>query len=284
VEEKSTALFLKEGQRIQVKVDQVSTLPHSWRDYLSNTIYLTFHYKQEGYEARFTIDSLYVAAGDSLYLLYHSQLNTFRQVKQALPFNQFQTNSRLIKWSVINTFYPENRWLVLCLTLSGFFFLYTCGVLISITGWNFLQTAGRFVGIMLLVGSTLFLSYDCWQYYQYYQHIKTNGQETKVTIIDTDRSSYSSRQSRDWKWYIYTAKVDFQGDEKIIPLQERDYLLLKPGDELLVLNEEVLQEMIPVDYPMDYRQFLLALFFWLMSFSVFYRQCIRSNKTIKPLF
>jgi hypothetical protein len=281
IEEKSAALFLKEGQRILVKVEEVSTLPHSWRDYVSNTTYLTFQYKQEKYEARFMNDRQLVSAGDSVYLLYHSQLDTFRQVKQVLPFNQSQPKSRLIKWSVINTFNPENRWLVLSLTFSAFFFLYTCGVVVSITGWNFLQTAGRFVGIILLIAATLFLSYDCWTYYQYYQRVKTNGQQAKATIIHTDRNAYSSRQSRDWKWYMYTAKVDFQGQEKIIPIQEKDYALLKPGDELLVLNEEVLKEVIPVDYPIDYRQFWLAIFFWLMSFFVFYRQCMLSNQTNK---
>jgi hypothetical protein len=281
LEEKLANEFIKEGHLVRVKVEDTSTEPESWKDYLSNSVYLSFSYQHQVYEARFVSDTIYVSTGDSVSLFYHPGLKAFMQIQQPFHFNQSKGSSRLIKWSVINSFSQENKWLAICLVLAAAFLLFSGGVLVTITGWGFLQVIGRFIGSMLLVGGALFFSYDSWHYYRYYQHIKTNSEQTKVTILDTDRSSYYSRQSRYWKSYLYTAKVAFEGQQRIIPLQERDYDRLTAGDQLEVLYDVSLEELIPLDYPIDYRQFYLVLFFWSVSFLIIYHQLIRPKKTTK---
>lgn len=282
-EEKLSNQFGREGQLVSVKIEDTSTKQHSWQDYLGNVLYLTFQYKNQIYTARFVTDTLYVSTGDRVSLLYHPGIDAFRQPGgQLLHFNQSQGSSRLIKWSVVGTFSEENRWLMLCLVFSAFFFMFASGTLVTITNWNFLTVIGRFVFVVFLMAATLFFTYDVWEYYQYHQHIKANGREMEVKIMDTDQRSYSSRQSRSWKWYFYTATVRFQGQERVIPLKEADYEELKPGDQFLVLYDKTLDDMMPVGYPVDYRQFFVVCFFWLISAIVIWHMVIRPKRTSTP--
>jgi hypothetical protein len=265
LEEKVAGQFHREGQLIRVKIEDTSRENRSWRDYLGNTSYLHFHYRQHPYTVRFVMDTLYVGSGDPVALLYHPGLDAFRQPGEQFRFQQSTNTSRLIRWSVVGTFSPENRWLVICLVLSGFFFFFVSGILVTLTGSHFLRTIGQWSVGLLLMGGALFFTYDSMAYYRYYQRIKTEGVRNQVKVIDTDRSSYSTRQSRHWKWYRYSARVRFENQEKVIPIEEADYEVLRPGDPLPVLYVKSLDDMMPVNYSLDYRQFFVTAFLWLMS-------------------
>jgi hypothetical protein len=264
-DEKLANQFLKEGQLVPVKIEDTSNKPLSWRDYLGNVSYLTFHYNRKAYTTRFLIDTLYVGTGDRVSLLYHPRIDAFRQPGQQFHFKDDKSQSRLIRWSMVNTFSSENRWLVACLFLSGIFCLFACGVLANITNWDFFGAIGRLFFVMLLLAGSIFFTYDFWEYHQYFQHLRTNGRQMTVKVLETDRMSYSTRQSRHWKSYLYLARVQLNRQERTIPLEEADYEVLKPGDSLSVLYDETLDDMMPVSYSMDYRQLWVVVFFWVIT-------------------
>jgi hypothetical protein len=122
--------------------------------------------------------------------------------------------------------------------------------------------------IVLLLGGTAFLTYDSWQYVQYYGQLKAHSRPTEATVISTDRSSYYSRGSRHWKSYLYTAWVQFEGRQRIIPLEEETFGAIRPGDSLPVLYAPSLDDLMPVDYAMDHRQFYALVIAWLLTLYV----------------
>jgi hypothetical protein len=110
---------------------------------------------------------------------------------------------------------------------------------------------------------------------QYYGRLKANGRPVAVHVTGTDRAAYYRRQSRYGKSYRYTARVQFNGQERVIPLEEAGYEALRPGDRLTVLYDPSLEDMMPVDYPMDSREFIALGFAWLVSLYFLGRKLFR---------
>ena len=272
--------FRREGRPVSVTVAETSDEPRSWRDHLGNVIYLTFRYRQQPYTARFVTDTLRVGQGDHLSLLYHGGLDAFRQPGQGqqIHFKKSTGTSRLVKWSVLYSLSEENQWLYACGFLAFFFFIFSTGTLATITGWHFLPGSGYALLVVALLGGTAFLTYDSWQYVQYYGHLKAHGRPAEVPVIRADRHSYSTRASRSWRTYRYTATVPWKGQERVIPLQEESYEELLPGDALPVLYDPVLDDLMPANYTMDYREFLLTAVAWGLTLYFLWRKITRRAK------
>jgi hypothetical protein len=245
-----------------VTVAGTSDEPRTWRDHLGNVTYLTLRYKQQPYTVRFVMDTLRVGAGDHLSLLYHAGLDAFRQPGQPVHFTKSTGTSRLVRWSVLYALSEETQWLVACGFLGFFFFLFSVGTLATVTGWHLLPGSGYALMVVALLGGTAFLTYDSWQYVQYHGHLKAHGRPAEVPVIRTDRHAYFARGKGRWKWYRYTATVPWEGQKRVIPLEEASYEELLPGDALPVLYDPALDDLMPANYAMDYREFPLTVIAW----------------------
>jgi hypothetical protein len=267
--------FRREGRPVSVTVEGTSYEPRTWRDHLGNVVYLTFHYRQQPYTVRFVRDTLWVGEGDHLPLRYHAGLDAFRQPGQPIRFKESTGTSRLVKWTVLYSLSEEIKWLLACVLLAVAFFLFSTGSLATITGRHVLPGSGYALLVVALLGGTAFLTYDSWQYVQYYRHLKAHGRPAEVPVIRADRHSYFTRGSRGWQSYRYTATVPWKGQERVIPLSEAGYEALRPGDALPVLYDPVLDDLMPADYGMDYREFPLTVIAWGLTLYFLWRKITR---------
>ena len=281
-ETKQQNRFANEGQLLTVTVNEEDYTQRSWRDMLGNSKYLSFRYQGKPYQVRYVTDTTFVGPGDRVQLLYHPDYDAFRQPGNgSLRFQRDTTKSRLINWSVVNSFSSESSWLMLCLVCSAAFFFYGSGVIVMLTGLTFLQSIARIMLVVILLGISGFLTYDSWMYYHYYQHLKANGHTVSVIVIDTDRTTQTGRRSS-IKTYTYRATIRYQQQKRIILISEDDYERLKPNDTLQAYYDESVNDFMSVDNPLDYWHFLAAAFFWLIT-AIIGWNILFSQKSIKSL-
>lgn len=273
--------FVKEGQLISVTVNQADHKQRSLRDIMGNSVYLTVAYKGKDYTTRYVRDTTYVSAGDRVQLLYHPRYDAFRQPGDEIHFDQSKRKSRLIDWTAIRFFSNENRLLFFCLFLSIATFFLISGVIATVLPVPFLQSLARFVFVATLFAAAVFFTYDTWRYYQYYQHLKTDGQQVTVRVLDTDRKARFRQSSRHtfYKVYDYDATIQYQKQERVIPISEDDFERLKPNDSLKVFYDESIDDFMSVDYSLTYSQILLPAFFWLLAFILLRPGSTRTKKS-----
>ena len=261
--------FVKEGQLVSVTVDRAEHEQRTWRDILSNSAYLTFRHKGKDHTSRFVADTTYVGAGDRVQLLYHPTHDAFRQPRNDVRFDQSTRKSRLIGWTTVRSFTNENRLLLLCLMLSTASFFFISGVIVTVIPIPFLQAIARLLFIVTLTIGAAFFTYDTYQYFNYYQHLKTNGRKIAVPVLDTDRRSIGRGGSRRTysrtHWYRYEATIRYQAQERVIPISEADFETLKPNDTLTAYYDESVNDFMSVNYPPDYWQVLGPAFLWLIT-------------------
>ena len=258
--------FVQEGQRISVLVDKGEQKHRSWRDMISNSTYLTFQYKGKAYTTRFVMDSGYVGSGDRVQLLYHPVYDAFRQPRNEIRYDQSNRKSRLVEWSTVRSFTDENKLLFLCIILTTASFFLIAGVMATIIPVGFLQDIARFVLMVELMIAAVFFTYDTYQYFQYYQHLKTNGHEVAVQVLDTRRKAVGNNtRNTAWKTYTYEATIQYQQQERVIPISEDDYETLKPKDTLKAYYDASVNDFMSVNYPPDYWLVAVPAFFLLIS-------------------
>ncbi|GAB3640186.1 hypothetical protein [Spirosoma arcticum] len=270
--------FAKEGQLLSVTVDRAEHDQRTWRDILGNSAYLTFRYKGKAYTSRFVTDSTYVSDGDRIQLLYHPAYNALRQPRNDVRFDQSIRKSRLIGWTTIRSFTDENRLLLLCLILSAASFFLISGVIVTIVPIPFLQDIARLMLVAAVAVGAAFFTYDTYHYYQYYQRLKIDGREVAVRVMDTNRWSVGrGRGSRRTHWYRYEATIQYQAQERAIPISEADFETVKPNDTLKAYYNESVNDFMSINYGPDYWLVIVPAFFWLITILL-----IRSGFTSQP--
>ena len=275
--------FLKEGKVVEVKVADVDGTQRSYRDMLGNSRYVTFPYRQKRYTIRVVFDTAWVSSGDRIRLLYHPQLDEFRQ--QFFDRKPGRVESRLVNWSSVRGFSKENKLLLGFLVVVTSLFFFAGGLLVSLTGWTILQTIARFVLIAVLGIAAAFFTYDTWEYVQYYQHLKANGQPMDVTVLDTDRHRVGrSTRSSGFALYVYDAVFTYQAEKWVVPITEDDYETLKPNDKLRVLHDSSLNDFMSATYSGDYAQAIVPVFFWVLFLVVGWNVLVKSEKRGKLKF
>ena len=260
--EKELQQFIKEGEPVTVQVTATDRQNLTWYDQFSNKAYITFNYHNQPYTVRYIQDSGWVSTGDRLTLLYHPQLNTFRQASKQIHFKARSAQSRLLQFSFTSMWSDERKWLVLTWLLIITITLIALGLLSNILQLPILQQVGKFILTALVVGGALYFTYNGWQYNRYYSKIKDHSQQSTVTVLSTDYHRRSRRS--DWG-YTYDARVQFGNEQKVIPIEEEDYEKLKPNDPLTVLYNSELNDMMPVNYTPDRSNIWMSLFFWVLA-------------------
>ncbi|MCY7352906.1 MAG: hypothetical protein LH606_19980 [Cytophagaceae bacterium] len=265
--------FVTEGQPVEVIVRDVSRERKTWLDAFGNSAYVDFPYRGRNYTTRFASDTLWVSAGDRVQLLYHPQLDAFRQpVTVRKPG---RVTSRLIKWSVVAGFSREYQLLAGFLLVAAALFFFGGGVLVMITGWTFIQDLARLVLVALLAAGALFFTYDSIAYYRYYQHLRSQGQPLEVTALDKYKTAHGRRSV---SWYTYDATIRFENQERVIPIEEDEYEMLRPPAPLRVLYDREQDDLVSATYAMEYSQFFAPVFLWVLLGVVLWKQDFKKRK------
>ncbi|OQP46858.1 hypothetical protein A4H97_04865 [Niastella yeongjuensis] len=264
--EKELQQFIKEGQPVKVQVTATDRQNHVWYDQFSNKVYITFNYNNQSYSTRYIQDSGWVYVGDKLTLLYHPQYNAFRQATKQINFKDRTNRSLLLDFSFVSMWNDERKWLLLTLILGTAFVLLTMGLISSIVHIPLLAHVGRLIVTAGVLSFALYFTYNGWQYHSYFNKIKNEGQQKTVTIISTEYQRHSKRSDA-W-WVTYEAWVQFDKEQRMIPIEEDDYDKLKANDQLPVFYNPSLNDMMPVNYTGDNMNIWVAVFFW--AFAAFF--------------
>ncbi len=260
--EKLSQQFFKEGIPVEVEVTDADRQAHSWYDQFTNPVYLTFNHQGHTYTTRFVQDSGWIAEGDRLTLLYHSKMDAFRQPGKQISFDSFGDCSRLINFTVAGMWSDERKWQLLAIGFTVFSLLLLSVVLGALVHLPWLKPLQRFIFVGLLLAGSLYITYSAWQYYRYYQKIKSDSREETVTIISTD---YHARSRKSNWWFRYEARVQSGNQQKVIPIEKSDFEKLRPNDRLQVFHNSELNDMMPLNYSPDHSNIVVALFFWLLT-------------------
>ena len=259
--EKISQQFIVEGQPVVVQVTATDRQSRAWYDWLSNPVYITFKYHKHSYITRYQPDSGWVQKGDRLALLYHPQLDAFRQPGKRIHFTSKNDRSRLLRFSITNMWSDERKWFMLSLAFSIVFFFIVLRMMNSLVQVPLLQHLGRFIIFGLVLFGALYFTYNSWQYYNYYQKIKANSSKLTTRVLSTDYHVHSKRSN----WCRYDARVQYGNEQKMIPVEKEDYNKLRPNDQLPVLYNRELNDMMPENYTPDHSNLLVALFMWALT-------------------
>lgn len=264
--EKELQVFIKEGRPVNVQVTATDRQNRAWYDQFLNKVYITFNYNNQPYTVRYIQDSGWVNTGDQLTLLYHPRYNAFRQTGKQVSFKTRDHRSRLLEFSFISMWSDERKWLLLTLLLATSATLLGLGLISRFVQIPVLAHAGRFIVTAAVIVLAVYFTYNGWQYHQYFNKIRNEGQQRTVTVIRTDYHRHSKR-SDSW-WVTYEARVQFEKEQKVIPIEEEDFDKLKANDQLTVLYNSELNDMMPVNYTSDNMNIWVALFCW--GFAIFF--------------
>ncbi|WP_128545895.1 hypothetical protein [Larkinella soli] len=261
-DEKLQNRFIREGKMVQVKVSETTYEQHDWRDRIGNSHYIHFPYQGKTYTTRYVFDTAWVSVGDRVRLLYHPQLDQFRQIHVERPPSRVV--SPLIEWSTTKGLSLEHKLLGGVILAVCFIFFFAGSLLVLLTGWTFITILARGLLVLVLGALAVFFTYDTIQYYNYWNRLRDNGRPMTVTVEGTDRHSLSRRsrtRSSSFRQYRYEASFRYRNQTRIIPIGEQDYDRLKPKDRLEVLYDPALDDFMPVGYAGDRFKVLLPLFF-----------------------
>ncbi|CCH54330.1 hypothetical protein BN8_03492 [Fibrisoma limi BUZ 3] len=258
--------FEREGRSIRVHIDDVSYAQRSWKDFLGNSVYITFHYNQNHYQARYVQDTSYVSRGAYTTLLYLADLDSFRQPDPEPPHPRMHRTSRLVKWTVVNDVTTENKVLGGLIVAASVLFFLSVSLINYLVPVPLLQTIGKGIVVVAWVGLSVFLTYDTVEQYNYWNRLRSGGQPAQVTILSTDKVSKSGGRSRhgrsSFRTYSYRATVRFQRQERVIAISEDDYETARAGDRLNVVYNPALDDLMPAGYSLPMDEYLVPVFVW----------------------
>lgn len=269
-------LISTEGQRVTVRTDDVSREYRSWKDPFGNIAYLRFTYNNKPYTLRYQQDTSWLSSGDRIVLFYHPGTDVFRQPRTYSAFKDNSNQSKLVKFTIISFWNDGRKWLVACVLLSSIFVLLLSGLLATLTGSTIVRTAGRLVFIALLLAGVAYLTYNTWQYYRYYNQLKSGAHEETVQVLSTYRRNTSRRSN--W-FYTYEATVQHGKQERVIPIEEEEYRVLKPGAPLQVYYNSQLNDMMSINHSPDHTNLLATLFAWVLLLYFTRQQWLKIRNT-----
>ncbi|HEX8657953.1 MAG TPA: hypothetical protein VF690_10480 [Hymenobacter sp.] len=251
-----------EGQPVTVRIERTDKTSRELWDALGNFTYVGFTYHNQPYETRVVSDTVWLSTGDRVALLYHPRLDVFRQPPR-MQSSPSRVVSRLINWTVAASFTAEAKALGLFALVAMALFFVISGLLATITGLTFVRTIARAVLIVGLVAAALFFSYDTMQYFRYATQLQRNGRPMEVAVVDTDRHTHGRKTS----WYTYDATFRFNGQERVVPIEEADYKRLNPKNaQLTVRYDATLNDFIAAGYSPSWLEAVTPGFFWLLLF------------------
>ena len=253
------------GQAVTVQLTRTDRRPRQVRDVFGRSVYVGFRYRGRPYETRCVSDTAWLATGDRLALLYEPQRDEFRQPRKARPAHRDEAVSRLMDWSMLSDFSPENRALLLFALTAGALFFVGSGLLATLTGLRIIAALARPVAVVAVGAAAVFFTYDAAQYYRYAAALKRDGRPMTVVVLRANRHAYD----RTVPVFSYDAAFQFNHHTRIIPIEEADYERLTAGNpHLAVRYEAARNDFIAADYAPSWVPMAVALLFWLLLVQV----------------
>lgn len=263
-QERLNARFRAEGIPTTVQLRHADHHGRTVWDMFGNVVYAQFTYRGRAYETRLQPDSGWVSGGDRLNLLYHPPTDEFRQPHPVQERVRLRGVSRLIGWTVLRGFSREHQALGgLLLAVVALFFV-GAGAIAQLTRFTGLQPVARF-GLLAVLGmGAVYFTYDTFQYYQYIDRLRTQGQPITVGGVQVERHRPRyAEHSEDW--YLYEATFPFRGQNRRIAIDEPDYDRVKTGDtSLAVRYSSAADDFIAADYAPGFGQLAGTLGMWLL--------------------
>ena len=272
-EKKTVESVNKDGVLLRVRIDQVSNKKMTWRDYIGNSRYITFHYREKPYTIRYIQDTIFLQDGVSVPVVYSASNDLFIRPEKTDLENRFYKTSPLVKWTVIRLFSGSHAALFFALVLTAAFVVLALGFLATLTGSDLIRRVGNLLIVVCALGGTLFLCYDAWVYWRYYSHLKHEGTPATVRVEEIERHrEFNNDRSKVFIFYVYQARVNFHGESRIIVVGEKDYDRTKAGDTLDVLYDANIDDMMSVNYSLLYHNLIFPLVFLVIVVFIIGRQ------------
>ncbi len=280
-QEKLSYEFQQQGKPVTITVNGYNDAKKNWTDYLGNIKYISFTYKGKTYNTRYTQDSVFVTEGTKLTLLYNPSSDAFRQPSKEI-YSSKNNESLLIGWTGVALLSPLHKSLLSFLLVALAFFFLLAGLLARIPGLYVITSVAGFVFSVLLLAGVVYVSYDAFNYYRYYHHIKNTGEKQQVTVLDKDvyylYNDNGNNGNFDPFRYVYTATVDFKNNDRTIPVSLHDYNSLQKGSRLNVYYDTTLNDMMAADYSINPSIFIFSALLWLITIIILSKR-FRRKKT-----
>ncbi|MBS1661652.1 MAG: hypothetical protein JST68_11455 [Bacteroidetes bacterium] len=272
-EEKTAQNINKDGLRLRVQIDNVSNEKIIWRDYIGNSRYITFHYQRKEYRIRYIQDSIFLQDGILIPVVYSPSSDRFIQPGKPGHQTALYKTSPLIKWTSVRLFSSANAALFFAALLTAVVVLLATGMLANFTGLSLIRRLGDILVFLFAISGAIYLTYDAAAYWRYYSTLKRQGAATTAKIEDIDRmKEFNNDNSQIFIFYIYQARINFQGESRIIAVGSKDYEHLKPGDNIDVLYDESRDDMMSVNYRLLYHNLVFPLVVWVILIFFFNRR------------
>ncbi len=263
-QEKLAIRFAREAAPVRIQVQQVDQKKYSWKDYIGNSKYITFTYRQKPYTFRYIQDSAWVGEGSFVWLWYHPSLDMFRQQELAAHHAPLAKSSRLVNWTVLNSLGYANRWLMACGFLGFVLLVFTTAFLRNIADWQIFKIVEDGLLLLLFLGIALYSTYDTWSNYRYYTQLKSEGQALRLPLLDKDRYAFPENDRQLTAFHVYSAKIYFKEEEREVPVTEADYDQLAKGDIIHLWYNPAMDDIMAADYRFENWKWIFVGICWLL--------------------
>jgi hypothetical protein len=240
----------RDAVRMQVRVDHVSHERKSWRDYISNSRYVSFPYQGKEHDLRYSQDSVFLQEGILIPVYYSPSSDEFVQKIKGLDERQNGKTSPLVWFTVLSLVSTTHAILAFCCAISLILVIFVLGFLARLTGiaaiWKVQDIFTGFCALAL----ALYFSYNAFAHWRYYSRLSKEGIVQRVKVEDIFRT-YDTRNhdnSDVFLFYVYRARVIFSGERRFIAVGRKDYEEVHPGGELPVLYDAGVDDMMGVNY------------------------------------
>ncbi len=216
----------------------------------------------------------HVNAAGTRILIHSPTTQEFVQPGKSTHTTHMYKTSPLVRWIVLSQFSGPNTMLAAFIGLAGLFLILATGFLANLTHILLVRKLGDAIIFVCAIAGAIFLTYDAISYWRYYSHLRHQGVPETVLVEDIEKErEYQHNRTDDW-WisYIYWARVSFRGESRVIAVGSSDFDHTKAGGSLPVLYDQSKDDLMSVNYSLEYSHFILPLFVWFLVLFIYNRR------------
>ena len=262
----------KDGIRVQVRVDQVTTEKRSWRDYLGNSKYVHFHYEGKEYTLRYSQDSVFLQPGALIPMYYSPSGDEFVQSIKSLRREDNVRTSPLVNFTVVRLFTATHALLFFCCGLWLLFGIFALGFLARLSGMGVLWTLQNWLAGLCGLALAFYCSYNAFANWRYASKLRQGvAQQVKVEEIYKTMDVHGTDPTDRIFFEVYRARVVFNGEPRLIAVGGRDFEQVHPGENLTVLYNAGMDDLMGANYRMLVVDYLFPVAVWGIVLFVIFR-------------
>jgi hypothetical protein len=268
----------QDGVRLKVRVDEVTTEKKSWRDYLSNSKYVHFRYEGKDYTLRYSQDSVFLQPGILIPVYYSASADEFVQSIKPLQSKEIVRTSPLVNFTVVRLFTTMHAILAACWMLTLLFVIFALGFLARLTRIEVLWTVQNWIAGFCAVCLAIYFSYNAVANWRYASKLRQGvAQQVKVEDIYRTMDVNPRGDNSDvFIFYVYRARVLFNGELRLIAVGRKDFEQVHPGENLTVLYNAGMDDLMGANYSMLVVDCVFPFVVWGIVLFVIFRRRGRS--------